>query len=598
MGYTVGMLRRLPLALLALSALASERPRIGLVLGGGGAHGFAHAGVIRWLQEHRIPIDAVAGTSMGGLIGGLFSAGYDSAEIHSFIREIDWPEALRPGPPFADLTFRRKEDRRLFPNGFELGLKGGVRFPPGLSPAHGVGLILSRFSAPYGDIGAFDELPTPFRCIATDLVSEKQVVFKDGPLFEALRATMSIPGVFTPIRSGDRILVDGGMLNNLPVDVAKQMGVDVVIAVSLPNPPMDPKTGESIIGVLKRTGSVMVSNNERHNMELADILVMPDVTGFDSSNFEQFEGLSERGYNAASAKSRFLALFTVSEPEWAEYLAARRALKRPEKLNKEERIALENRLALVIGEGRHASADYRFVEPEGIEVTPRPKHHGPPFLNTALLLDGASGEGLRFALGGRLTILGFAVKRGEWRTDFTIGEPNHFSSELYLPIKGSRFFFAPSGHFDNLNLDVYSGNRRAFQAEHKDGGAIVDIGFSESRTQEFRAGYRISSISNKIAIGPPLLPNSRGTQKAWRLRWAYDGQDSAIVPRRGFRDVTEAQWVTRDPNNRTNYLVVETNGSWAVPLGRNYSLLGAFSGGSTGNAAAVVEPLRSEAFSA
>ncbi|MEK7751682.1 MAG: patatin-like phospholipase family protein, partial [Acidobacteriota bacterium] len=152
------------------------------MLAGGAALGLAHVGVIRWLEEHRIPVDYVAGTSMGGLVASLYATGQDARQMTEFVDAIDWPELLRINTPFKDLSFRRKEDRRQFPTALELGLRGGFKLPMGLSPGHGVGLVISRVAAPYAELKSFDDLPIPFRCVATDLVKGREVVFSRGPL--------------------------------------------------------------------------------------------------------------------------------------------------------------------------------------------------------------------------------------------------------------------------------------------------------------------------------------------------------------------------------------------------------------------------------
>ena len=229
------------------------RPRIGLVLSGGSALGLAHVGVLQWLEEHRIPVAYVGGTSMGGLVGGLFATGHDTAEMKEFVRSIDWSSVFNPAPPFRELAFRRKEDRRDFPNKLQLGLKKGIRLPTSIASGHEVGLVLSRFAAPYSEYRSFDDLPTPFRCVATNLVNGEQVVFKQGSLPIALRATMSLPAIFAPLQVDDMVLADGGMLNNLPVDVVKAMGADMIIAVALVDPEAKKESLESLLGVAKRS---------------------------------------------------------------------------------------------------------------------------------------------------------------------------------------------------------------------------------------------------------------------------------------------------------------------------------------------------------
>ena len=223
-----------------ISANAQEtkpRPRIGLVLSGGGARGFAHIGVLQWFEEHRIPVDYLAGTSMGGLIGGMYSIGLTPDEMKDIAYNINWIDLFRPVPAYDSLDFRRKEDRRAYPNGIELGLRNGIKLPPGLNSGHQLGLLFSRLTLPYSRIQSFDELPIPFRCIATDMVEAKQVVLSKGSLALALQATMSIPGVFAPVEIDGEILAsDGGLLNNIPTDVMKNLGVDMVIAVDIGTP--------------------------------------------------------------------------------------------------------------------------------------------------------------------------------------------------------------------------------------------------------------------------------------------------------------------------------------------------------------------------
>ena len=326
----------LPLCL-ATVCLAEEavpppapRPKIGLVLAGGSALGLAHVGVIQWLEEHRIPVDYVAGTSMGGLVAGLYATGHDSAEMRTFVSRIDWNAALAPTVPFPQRAFRRKEDWRAYPTRIEFGLKKGkLALPSGLSAGHGVGLVLSEFTAPYATLDSFDNLPTPFRCVATDLVKGQPVVFSKGSLFLALRATMSLPAIFGPLTIDDQVLVDGAVLNNLPVDVMKQLHPDIIIAVAL-DAPADPAGYKSLLGVAGRSLSVMIGDKERQNMGLADILVMPDLKGFASMGFEKYDELRASGYAAAESKRVMLEKFAVSEAEYRSYVEQRRTRRVPD----------------------------------------------------------------------------------------------------------------------------------------------------------------------------------------------------------------------------------------------------------------------------
>ena len=302
-----------------------RQPKIGLVLEGGAALGLAHIGVLTWLEENRIPVSYVAGTSMGGLIGGLYATGNSPAEIRTLVDGIDWAVVLRGDVPFKDLSFRRKEDAEDFQNSIEFGIKQGVRFPSGFNSGHQVGLVLDSIALPYSQVKSFDDLPIPFACVATDMVDNKPHVFRSGSLSQALRSTMSLPGVFTPVRTDKTVLVDGGLLDNLPVDVAKQLGAELTIAVHLEVKPLDAKEPLSSVGVLRRSISVVIAANELASMQKADILISVPLGEFASTDYERNEEIIKLGYEAAKSKAALLSRFSVDEPAWQAYLAQRNA---------------------------------------------------------------------------------------------------------------------------------------------------------------------------------------------------------------------------------------------------------------------------------
>src|SRR5258707_4993407 len=230
----------------------ASRQKVALVFEGGGALGFAHIGVIQWMEEHHIPVDYVAGTSMGGLVGGLYASGMSAQEISNFVGGINWTAVLSGQVPFPALSYRRKEDKLAFPNRLEFGLKHGISFPNGLNSGSAVGLLLDEKMLPYYDMKNFDDLPIPFRCVATDMTTGKEHIFKDGSLSQAMRSTMSIPGAFAPVEHGTQVFSDGAAVNNLPVDVARTMGAEIVIAVYLDTGTFDRSTLESLVGVAGR----------------------------------------------------------------------------------------------------------------------------------------------------------------------------------------------------------------------------------------------------------------------------------------------------------------------------------------------------------
>ena len=266
----------------------AHRPRIGLALSGGGALGLAEIGVIQWMEENHIPVDRIAGTSMGSIIGAMYATGMSPAEIQKFAEKIDWDEAFLPEPVYTQLSYRRKQDRRDFLIEAPLGLKHGLSGPNGYNSGQGVGLLLDRIAFPESGVASFDDLPIPFRCVATDMLSGEGVVLRDGPLAQAVRASMAIPGVFTPVEINGRVLADGGMVQNIPVETVLDMNADAVIAVELRLPPGDVKELETLTGVLSRAVDVMITQNEHRSLALAKATVSIEMNGF------SVDGLSPR----------------------------------------------------------------------------------------------------------------------------------------------------------------------------------------------------------------------------------------------------------------------------------------------------------------
>lgn len=602
-------------ALPAAAKSNGNRARIGLALAGGSALGLAHVGVLKWLDEHRIPVDALAGASMGALVGGMFAAGAESAEIVQFLSETDWPATLQPTTPFQQLAFRRKEDRRDFPNQLEFGLRGGkLQFPVALSAGHGVGLVISRIAAPYSALASFDDLPTPFRSVATDLASAKQVEFASGDLFEALRASMALPGLFAPVTRNDQVLVDGGIINNLPVDVTRRMGAEIVIAVGLHVPLARRGNQYSLFGVFDRSIDIMLSGAEMRAMADADVVIIPDLTGFASGDFHRAAEFIERGYQATAAKANLLARFALPDAEWQAYRERRRAKRRaaqpapefivaegltkPLEKNLQERMAdivqppfnrthLDRELTRLTGLGRWDTANYRFIErdgKQGLLIRAQEKPHGPPFLSTALLIDGANSQTLRFGIGGRLTFLDVGNPGSEWRTDFGLGFRDTLGTEYFHRVKSSKFFIAPRAFIERSQRDLFERNDRVARFSTREMGAGIDIGYAAGRFTEWRLGYQLSQFKNAVSIGVPSLPSLRGDVSRVRMKWTREGQDSAIVATRGVRWTSNAQWVFRAPGaDPGGFPMLDGDIRWAQPLSKTgpYVLTGQFAGGTT-----------------
>lgn len=279
-----------------------DRPKVGLVLSGGGAKGFAHLGVLKMLDSLEIPVDYIAGTSMGGIIGALYATGYRGDELEELVLRTDWQEIFTDQPPRSLLPYIQKiqTGRYQLEFGFE-GLK--LKPPSGLIFGQKISLLFSSLTFPYERVRHFDELPIPFRCIAVDLITGNQVVLEDGSLSKAMRATMAIPTAFSPVDWGDSLLIDGGILNNLPVDVVKEMGADVVIAVDVSAVDLETTDFDNILEVLDRSINLFGIERWRKNRDVADIYIQPDLTGYSLVHFmdNKIKGIIRQGDLAAKA---------------------------------------------------------------------------------------------------------------------------------------------------------------------------------------------------------------------------------------------------------------------------------------------------------
>ncbi|HYX52495.1 MAG TPA: patatin-like phospholipase family protein, partial [Candidatus Limnocylindrales bacterium] len=304
---------------------SKPRPRIGIALGGGAALGLAHIGVLKYFEEHHIPIDDIAGTSMGGLVGGFYATGISATDLQEIALDAPWDDLLSPNYRFFDEPIVEKQEWNRQPGWLTLRLGSRLNLPAGINSGQRLALLLSRNTEPYSNLMTFDELPTPFRCVATDLVSGSPVVLDHGSLPKALRSTMAIPGIFTPVAWEGKVLVDGGVTNNLPSNVVRGMGADKVIAVLVQVPSPNAKQFTSLAAVLRQTVSVGIVQNERQGAAEADTLVRVVVKGITPTDYEQSLKIIQQGYDAARAMANELSAYSVSDGEWNDYVAQRKA---------------------------------------------------------------------------------------------------------------------------------------------------------------------------------------------------------------------------------------------------------------------------------
>jgi len=594
-------------------SVSANRPTIGVALEGGGAKGLAHIGVLQWFEDHHIPVDYIAGTSMGGLIAGLYATGRRPAEIQQMVSEINWDEVLAGQTPYLDLSFRRKEDLRAYPNYLELGLRHGVALPSGLTSGQSVSLLIDRYVLPYSYPRSFDELPIPFRCVATDLVSGREEVFSSGSIASALRATMSIPGVFAPVKVRGKIYADGGLLNNLPTDVVKKMGPDIVIGVHLSVGPSDPKQLRNMFQIAGASTGVMIDANVLRGMELADLLLTIDVAGFGTLDFSRVDQIIPKGAEAAQAKAAMLERLRLSDYDWNRHLAARdsrRATAVPvatfiEVEGADKSLAndiskkldvhagrpvdtkqLEADLTELVGVGRFDSLTYTLAKRNnnetGLLITAEEKSYAPPTLKPGFEVDGADPDDVGFTLGSRLTFLDVGGYRSEIRTDIAFGSKYKIALEYYHPFTSlSRWFIAPQISAARTPLNLYSNSMilADYKLSTADGG--VDIGYGFNRFSELRIGYRAGYLDATRRIGSPLLPQVSGRTGATQIRYALDHLDNPIIPRSGTAILSDAQWVDTNPGAPDGFPAAELVGMAFRAISKPGSVYGIAAGGST-----------------
>jgi NTE family protein len=595
-------------------AKPSSRPpvRIGVALEGGGALGQAHIGVLKWFEEHHIPIDYLAGTSMGGLVGGLYATGKSADDLQAIVKTADWPLLLGGGTPYEDLAFRRKEDARQVPNSLVFGLKNGFNLPPGLNTGHQIHLLIDRETLAYASLDSFNELPIPFQCVSTELISGKAYVFKSGSLSDALRSTISIPGLFAPVRRGDQVFVDGGLVDNLPTDVVKQMGADVIIAVHLQISKASAKEIQSAFSVLGRSVELVIAETELRGMEGADLIVRANVEEFTSMDYQKSDQIIKIGYEAAEAKAEILKKYALNDADWAEYIRDKKARIRTisgtpqfvkvtgvnqeatdsivkflsqllgKPLNPQQIDALLDRLT---GVGRYDSITYGMVEEngqEGLQVQVHEKSYAPPFLQPSFVIDGAQTDDVTFTMGARLTFMDVAGYRSEWRADLQFGNTYGIATELYKLIHPlSRWYVLPFVNASQGAFNIYSKNdpRAIYRLDNVLGGA--DLGYLFNRFNELQAGYGIGYINSTLRLGTPEFTSFSGRVGAFQMRYVRDHTNEAVVPTAGHYLEGRFFWFDSNPGATSAFPSLELFAAYYHPLSEKSSLFFQARGGST-----------------
>jgi NTE family protein len=390
---------------------------------------------------------------------------------------------------------------------------------------------------------------------------------------------MSLPGIFSPVRSGDHLYADGGLLNNIPIDVAKQMGADVVLGIHLEVEPLSPKANLASFAVLGESISVMIAANELRSMEQADILVSVPLQKYTALDYDKADAIIKAGYDAAAAKASVLAAFSVSQEEWDQYLADRNARRKAaptptfvqvagasspemqEGMQKQlsalagkpiDTATLDQEMMTIVGQGRFSTSTYSMIEKDGQQgllVQVEQKPYAPPIVRPLILIDGSDYNNVLFSIGARITFLDFGSYRSELRNDVILGSQYLLGSEYYHPYTpSSNWFIAPRVEFNSQQLNVYSGN--TLQASYRLREALggIDTGYAFGRTGEFRLGYEGGYQHLSPEIGNvPTLPTTAGVTGDIRIQYQLTTLDQPVVPRSGVSLLAYTKGYTVNP---------------------------------------------------
>jgi len=582
------------------SASPPQRPRVGLVLAGGGAKGGAHVGVLKVLEEMHVPIDCIAGTSMGALVGGGYASGIPAKGLEEFVTGIDW-KAVVGGVGKRDLqTIEQKRAGVTYSNDIELGLKNGrVQLPAGIVNTSSIEDLLRTYVARARAQTDFDKLPIPYRAVATDMISGGMVVLDSGDLATAMRASMAIPGAFAPVETDKYVLSDGGMVRNIPVDVARNLCADVVIVVNLVEQDVTREKLKSATQLLGRSTDVMIVANE--NLQLASLtdqdiridVIMGDIT---TADFERVPDTIPLGEKAARGMADRLAPLAVPAAEYQvwrnsvtagqdiearladvkymglervnpEYLVTRAEVKPGDTVDT-TKISEEAQRMSALQE--FESVSYTLTgDPANptLEWWPKEKTYGPSYLKFDLGLYGSEGGDLGFVIYGKHSRTWLNSLGAEWHNEVQLGYYNNLSTAFYQPLDvAQRVFVEPRAFYIRSWEDVFLDNERLATYKFSDLGAAIDLGANLGDKAQVRIGYLYTSRKTEVETGSTLLPEDEHTDAGLTVGATYDSRDTPFNPTRGLAAALEYMYSDDSLGGDLDWQRAELGLGLAVPV--------------------------------
>jgi len=577
----------LPASLLAQTPESAQpRPRVGLVLAGGGAKGGAHVGVLKVLEEMRVPVDCIAGTSMGALVGGGYAAGMPLPEMEKFLLSIDWAQVIG-GQGQRDLEpIEQKRSGVTYSNSLDLGIQDGkVRMSSSLINANNIDNLLREYVAAARRQPNFDRLPIPFRAVATDMLSGDMVVLSGGDLATALRASMAIPAAFAPVETDEYVLADGGAVRNIPIDVARELCADVVIVVNLVETPPTRDDLRTAASLLTRSTDVMFEVNEKiqlATLKPEDVLVNVPVGDIGTAQFQRIKETIPLGVGAARAVEDRLRELAVSPEQYAtwrrrvtleqevqvkvadiqyqglkrinpEYLASGATVKAGDVVDSANLSAEAQRIGVL--EDVESVGYVLKGDPEQASLVwlPVEKAIGPDYLKVDLGMYASVGGDLAFNLYGEHRRTWLNSRGGMWRNQIQIGRESYLSTSIYQPLDVNQAMFVePNLFLAKTSEDVFYDDRRVAQYAFTDVGASFDVGANFGNRLQARLGYTLMHRKSEIDVGSPLLPEGSADDAGIQVNVTYDSRDSRFNPTHGlavaleYIDSSESLGASRD----------------------------------------------------
>ena len=585
-----------------------DRPKIGLVLGGGGARGVAHIGVLRELEKLRVPIDAIAGTSMGAIVGGLYASGKTPAQLEDLVTSLDWRDSFQDTTSREHMLFRRKQDDEAFPMRIELGLRdGNLLLPKGLVSGQKLSWILREQTLHVSNVSDFDKLATPFRAVASDIETGEAHVMSRGDLALAMRASMSAPGIFSPVHVDGRKLVDGGLTGNVPVGAVRDMGVDIIIAVDVEFPLYEPHQLDSALAITGQMLTILIRKETRRqleNLSESDILIRPDLGDFGSTEFENIAETIKPGAEATLAQRERLSALSIDADSYAEYQAARTGTySQPDRISfvrvRDDGPLSEDFLvsqlevqagdaidpqrfaddaSRLYGLGLYERVGYRLVTEDdetGVEFETVPKSWGPDLLRFGISFEDNFEGSTAFNISARLTKTGLNSYGAEWRTDAQLGTDPFLFTEFFQPFSAdSRFFIAPRATLEERNVNTFSGSDAIARYRVSEGVFGLDVGRDLGRWGELRFGVQRGVGDARVKVGDPSLPNFDFDSGGVFAQFRVDTLDDAQIPLSGTR--VDLIWNGSRPGLGADehFDTIETEFTAVQSWGRNTVLFG------------------------